>query len=127
MKLTIEGFRKPISKKNKLKFNRRHGRAYKDKAVREFEDYLFELSEKCVKHWEETYNMAWDKDKKYNFNLEVTYGTKRKFDIQNCFDTCCDALEGIVYDNDSQITSISGNKTYSKGIDKFVITINILD
>ena len=33
--LTIEGYRKPISKKNKMKFNRKHGRAYKDKSVRE--------------------------------------------------------------------------------------------
>lgn len=106
-----------------MKFNRKHGRAYKDKSVREFEDWLFELAEISVKHWEEQYNMAWDTNKKYKFILEVTYGTKRKFDIQNCFDTMCDALEGIVFEDDSQITNIQGIKTYDKGIDKFRITV----
>ena len=121
--LTIEGYRKPISKKNKMKFNRKHGRAYKDKSVREFEDWLFGLAEISVKHWEEQYNQAWDTNKEYKFILEVTYGTKRKFDIQNCFDTMCDALEGIVFEDDSQITNIQGIKTYDKGIDKFRITV----
>lgn len=109
-----------------MRFNRKHGRAYKDKSVREFEDWLFELAEKSVKHWEETYNEAWDKSKTYELDLQVTYATKRKFDIQNCFDTVCDALEGVVYDDDTQITHISGSKTYEKGTDNFTITISIL-
>jgi Holliday junction resolvase RusA-like endonuclease len=127
MKLTIEGFRKPVSKKNKMRFNRKHGRAYKDKSVREFEDWLFELAEKSVKHWEETYNQGWDKSKTYELDLQVTYATKRKFDIQNCFDTICDALEDVVYDDDTQITTISGSKRYEKGTDKFIITIQSIE
>ena len=71
--LTIEGYRKPVSKKNKMKFNRKHGRAYKDKSVREFEDWLFELAEISVKHWEEQYNQAWDTNKKYKFILFLGY------------------------------------------------------
>ena len=124
--LTINGFRKPVSKKNKMRFNRKHGRAYKDKSVREFEDWLFELGETCVKNWEENNKQAWPTNKTYKFHVEVTHGTKRKFDIQNCFDTMCDALEGVVFDDDSQITFISGSKSYDKGTDKFSITISIL-
>lgn len=110
-----------------MKFNRQHGRAYKDKSVREFEDWLFELAEKAVKRWEEDNNTAWETNKKYFMKVEVIYGTKHKFDIQNCFDTMCDALEGIVFEDDSQIQAIQGKKSFDKGIDKFTITIKYIE
>lgn len=106
-----------------MKFNRQHGRAYKDKSVREFEDWLFEQAEIAVKRWEEDNKEAWDLSKEFCMRVEVVYGTKHKFDIQNCFDTMCDALEGVVYEDDTQIKLIIGSKTYDKGLDKFTITI----
>jgi Holliday junction resolvase RusA-like endonuclease len=121
--IEFECWRKPVSKKNKMKFNRRHGRAYKDKSVREFEDWLFEFSEKMKKHWEEDNLMAWPMDKTYHLKVEVTYGTKRQWDLQNIYDCLCDAMEGVFYENDSQITSLEGTKVYDKGTEHFKVTL----
>lgn len=54
-------------------------------------------------------------DKPVSLHLEVTFGDKRRRDVQNCFGSVCDALNEIVYFDDSQIQSISAEKKYSKG------------
>ena len=37
-----------------------------------------------------------------------------KNDIDNCFKACADGLQGIAYDNDSQIVKMSGEKRYGE-------------
>lgn len=109
-----------------MKFNRQHGRAYKAKEVREFELFLFEWADKQKKLWEENNREAWPMDKKYFLQVDVVYGTKHKFDIQNVFDTICDAMEGVFYEDDSQIIAIKGSKAFEAKIDKFTITLSVL-
>lgn len=106
-----------------MRFNRRHGRAYKDSVVREFEDWLFEFSSKMRKQWEEDNKEAWDTKGKYKLKLKVIHGTKHRFDLQNTFDCICDAMEGVFYEDDSQIVQLEGEKVYEKGIEKFVIEL----
>ena len=54
-------------------------------------------------------------DKPVNLHLEVTFGDKRRRDVQNCFGSICDALNDIVYLDDSQIQMITGKKKYNAG------------
>jgi len=50
-----------------------------------------------------------------SLHLDVTFGDRRRRDVQNCFGSVCDALNDIVYLDDSQIQTISANKNYNKG------------
>jgi Holliday junction resolvase RusA-like endonuclease len=126
MKLEIEGYRKVVSKKNKLKFSRRHGRAYKPKDVKEFEAYVQEVADKARQEYEAATCVIWPTDKKYRLILTVTFGDKVRRDVQNTFSCICDALEGIVYDDDCQIVEIYGKKEYEKDTWKFKIDVEVI-
>lgn len=54
-------------------------------------------------------------DKPVSLHLDVTFGDRRRRDVQNCFGSVCDALNDIVYDDDCQIQTISATKHYIKG------------
>src|SRR6056300_1138294 len=97
-KITFECWKKPVSKKNKMKFNRRHGRAYKDPSVREFEEWLHEEALQEKRKWEQLTCYEWKQDQKYKLSVVVVAGTRRRFDIQNVFDTICDSLQGVFYE-----------------------------
>lgn len=43
-----------------------------------------------------------------------TFGDKRRRDVQNFFDILCDTMNNIVYDDDSQIQILHGEKEYIK-------------
>ena len=59
-------------------------------------------------------------------HLDVTFGDRRRRDLQNLFGSVCDALNEIVYDDDSQIHKLSATKDYKKGIWEYTITITTL-
>lgn len=126
MKLEIEGYRKVVSKKNKLKFSRRHGRAYKPSDVREFESYVQEIADEARKKFESASCVIWPTTKKYRLILTVTFGDNVKRDIQNTFSCICDALEGIVYDDDCQIVEVVGKKCYEKDTWKFKVDVEVI-
>ena len=115
IEIDIKG--KLVSKKNKMKVFR--NRLYKTQEVKDFEKFVAE----------EALNQMKDKNlmmtkKPLVMELQVWFGDQRKRDLQNCFDTICDALEGIVYEDDSQIVSLSGSKFYEKDVWKIKIIIN---
>jgi len=116
-KFEVEGYRKVVSKKNKLKFNR-SGRAYKLKDVIEFENYVSEI---CYDKMNELDISVTDKE--VSMRLDVVFGDRRIRDLPNCYDCVCDSMNAIVYKDDCQIVELSGSKKYEKGIWKFKITV----
>lgn len=56
-------------------------------------------------------------------HLDVTFGDRRRRDLQNLFGSVCDSLNGVVYDDDHQIVKLSGSKVYKKGEWEYTITI----
>jgi len=117
--LLISGDRKILMKKNRMKVTR-NGRVYKSTETKHFEAYMRNIAAvACAEqNWECT-------DMDVNFSVFVCFGDKRRRDLQNCFASVCDALEGIVYNNDSQIKHISGSKMYMKGVWGFRIHVDI--
>jgi len=61
-------------------------------------------------------------------HLDITYylGTKRKKDLQNLPKTTCDALIGSVYDDDSQVVTMSIRKLFDKDNPRTIITVTEL-
>ena len=117
--ITIIGDRRIPSKKNNMKIGRR--RVYKDPAVSEFEEYLKALAtEEMLDSQTEMIEGP------VKLTLSVTYPDKRRRDLQNCFAAVCDALNDIVYKDDSQIVEISATKQVIKGEDGFVIYVEEL-
>ena len=114
--LSIVGQRKIPSKKNNMGI--RGNRMYKPKDLKEFEDYVGWLAKQSMArcNWIKT-------DQPVSMTLEVVFGDKRKRDVQNCFGSVCDALNDIVYDDDSQIQFIAARKSYKKGLWGFKINI----
>ena len=119
MELKILGYRKLVSKKNKMKvYNRR---LVKTKELKDFETYVSFIALEAMKEQEaEIFKVP------VELELKVWFGDKRKRDLQNCFDTVCDSLENIVYTDDSQIRKLTGYKYYEKNIWKFEITVRPL-
>jgi len=119
MELKILGYRKLLSKKNKMKvYNRR---LVKTKELKDFETYVSFIALEAMKDQElEVFKVP------VELELKVWFGDKRKRDLQNCFDTVCDSLENIVYTDDSQIRKLTGYKFYEKNIWKFEITVRPL-
>ena len=91
---------------------------FKDPTVSEFEDYLKALAT------EEMLDSEMEIIKgEVDLTIDVVYPDNRRRDLQNTFASVCDALNGIVYEDDSQITSISATKRIEKGNDYFALYI----
>ena len=107
--LVIYGDKKVLMKKNRMKVTRQ-GKVYKSSETKHFEAYIRNLAQvACAEQkWECT-------DRDIHFTMTVFFGDRRRRDLQNCFASVCDALEGIVYENDSQIKFLSASKGYEKG------------
>ena len=98
----------------------RYNKMYKPREVQEFEMYVGWIAAQAMKiqGWEKT-------NKPVSMSLEVVFGDKRNRDLQNCFGSICDALIGIVYDDDSQIVFIAARKSYEKNKWGFQINIDL--
>lgn len=116
MNFEITIYRKILSKKNKMKVFK--NRTYKTSEVKDFENYVSEI---CYERMKEL-KLSPSK-KEVSMELDIVFGDKRKRDLQNCWDCVCDALNTIVYEDDSQIVSMKGSKRYEKNIWKFDIRI----
>jgi len=117
--LLISGDKKVLMKKNRMKVTRQ-GRVYKPSETKHFEAYVKSVAAVACAEQD------WDCTTSYvHFTMTVVFGDKRKRDLQNCFASVCDALEGIVYENDSQIKFITGSKMYMKGVWGFRIMVNV--
>ena len=56
-------------------------------------------------------------------NIIFTFGDKRKRDIDANIKILLDSLEGIVYENDNQITELHVYKEYKKGVFKTLVQV----
>ena len=119
MKIYISGEGKIPSKKNRMKVY--GNRLVKDKGVKDFEK---ELRLKALTVMS-TLGLSAIKDP-VSLSLKVVQGDKRRRDLQNYFGSICDALNEIVYEDDSQITKITGEKVFEKGLFCYTIIIEII-
>tara|TARA_S200002703_G_C3783050_1_gene241348 strand:- start:187 stop:567 length:381 start_codon:yes stop_codon:yes gene_type:complete len=120
MKFTINVVGKIPSKKNRMMICGR--RLVKPKQIKEFEASLATAAVCNMK----AHNIGVT-DKPVRLHLDVVFGDKRKRDLQNCFGSICDALNGVVYDDDSQIVVLSASKRYQKGEWWYSIYIETLE
>ena len=58
--------------------------------------------------------------------IELQFPTKRKADIDNYCKALLDALTGVFYEDDSQITELNITKSYEKNQPKTKITIEAI-
>ena len=56
-------------------------------------------------------------------NINVYFGDRRKRDIQGHLKCLIDALQGLLYEDDSQIISLTATKYYDKKIPRSEVTI----
>jgi len=121
--IEFDGFMKVPSKKNSMKFNTKTKRMYKPHDIRAFEEYLAELGMEEKRKWEVEHNQTWDLRGAYYMKVEVVYGDKRRRDVQNIFGSVCDALNGVLYEDDCQIRRIAAQKHFSHGDWQFNIRL----
>ena len=105
MKIYICGDGKIPAKKNRMRMY--GGRMIKDKEVHVFESTLRLLAIR------EMHTISQEViDTPVRMDLIVTFGDKRRRDLQNLFGSVCDAINGVVYTDDSQIQEIYAMKKY---------------
>ena len=116
MTIIIEGHAKIPSKKNRMKFGK--GQCYKDLGVKNFENYLGLIAKRAMIQQKKKLF-----EKPVRMTLSVTFGDRRRRDLQNSFGSICDALNGIVYQDDHLIHEIIASKHFSKKVWSFTILI----
>ena len=120
MKIIIERAGKIPSKKNRMKVWR--NRMVKERGVKDFEDGL-----KMFAIQQMTIGGLRTLDGPVRLRLDVTFGDKRKRDLQNCFGSVCDALNEVCYHDDSQIVELSGSKQHMNGVWTYRIAVESID
>lgn len=95
-----------ISKKNRLRWGK--GRAYKDPKALAFEEELSATARLAVA----TAPGSWPLRGPIKLQIGVCQPDKRRRDLQNWSDTICDALNGVVYEDDSQVVKLEMQKTF---------------
>tara|TARA_R110000868_G_scaffold189732_5_gene433285 strand:+ start:4198 stop:4557 length:360 start_codon:yes stop_codon:yes gene_type:complete len=118
MNISINGTGKIPSKKNQMMICGR--RLVKHRDVRQFEIDLRAAAAQVM-----TLAGLQTTDKPVELHLDVTFGDRRRRDVQNCFGSVCDALNDTVYLDDSQIQNISASKQYKKGEWCYTIIVKI--
>lgn len=122
MRVEISGKYKVPSKKNSMELGKSHktGKSvtFKKQSIKDFERYLSYISRAKM-------NSLGLKafTKPVRFSIVVVVGDKIRRDLPNMYGSTCDALNGIVYNDDSQIVELSGQKIYKKGRWGFTITV----
>lgn len=95
-----------ISKKNRLRWGK--GRAYKDPRALAFEEELAAAARIAVGSSAD----RWPKRGPIKLQIQVRQPDKRRRDLQNWSDTICDALNGLVYEDDSQVVQLEMHKHF---------------
>lgn len=120
--LFICGYTNIPSLKNNQIISYRRKKQFNNRKIKEFISYMQNISKVALgKH-----KKSWNTQKEYILEINVTYGSE-KIDIQNVFDIICDSMQGIIYEDDSQIKKVIGEKFYEKNTWKFEIAITIID
>ena len=116
MKIIIEQTGKIPAKKNSMRVY--NGRMIKPKSVKAFEE---NLRMQAIINMNMIGGLTLEGD--IRLTLDVTFGDKRRRDLQNCFGSVCDSLNDICYHDDSQTIEIIGSKRYEKNVWKYTITV----
>ena len=119
MIIKIHNYGKIPAKKNRMRIYNQ--RMIKDKAVRTFEAMLKQRALEIM-----TLIGHPVIEGPVKLHLDVTFGDRRRRDLQNLFGSICDSLNGVVYDDDHQIQKLSGSKMYKKNHWEYTITITTL-
>jgi len=119
MIIKIHNYGKIPAKKNRMRIYKQ--RMIKDKTVRTFEAML---KQRAIEIMTLIGHPVIEGPVK--LHLDVTFGDRRRRDLQNLFGSVCDSLNGIVYNDDHQIQKLSGSKMYKKNHWEYTITITTL-
>ena len=119
MMIKIHNYGKIPAKKNRMRVYK--SRMYKDKTTKTFEAML---KARALEIMTAIGHPVIEGPVK--LHLDVTFGDRRRRDLQNLFGSVCDSLNGVVYDDDHQIQKLSGSKVYKKGQWEYTITITTL-
>jgi crossover junction endodeoxyribonuclease RusA len=69
---------------------------------------------------------SWRKDGIYSLHVEAHFADRRARDIDNVIKAVSDALNGVAFDDDSQVTEVSGRKHLGSTEPRTVITVTWL-
>lgn len=119
MKYTFVYDIKAISKDNEKIFNR-SGCVYLSK---QFKDYEYAIKMLTKQQITRLYPKFQIMDNDVRINLQFDFNDKRRRDLLNLPKSFCDALNGVIYNDDSQITSGEIFKNLGAETNKIVCTV----
>jgi Holliday junction resolvase RusA-like endonuclease len=68
----------------------------------------------------------WDTSQRYALSAVLFMGDRRKRDLDNCIKSISDALNGLGYDDDSQIDEVYVARDYDKERPRAVVSLRVL-
>lgn len=93
----------PVVPKHRPRFT--GGYAYTDSRTRKYEQHVRVCAMQALEKWRGDHR-RWNAAKRFILSISVYMPDKRKRDLDNCLKSISDALNGLLYDDDSQLDEI---------------------
>ena len=102
----------------------RHTRFFKAKKDVEFQTALGMEATNAIMLWAQSNRRPWDGTGEFHIDLEAHVHDLRKRDLDNILKNTCDALSGIVWDDDQQVVSVKATKSLCRKKPRTIITVS---
>lgn len=112
----------PPVPKGRPRFSRKCGRAFTPSKTRDYEAFVSDTAIKAVAAAE-----SWPVDAKYCVSCTMYFGDKRRRDGINVMMSLQDAMNAVVYDDDSQIKRGHYEVLYDKDDPRLEVCVTVID
>ena len=138
LEFTIPG--KPQAKQ-RPRMNRKTGRVYTQKATRDYEKFVGAHAEDAIFDLEMGIpsdfwgcnggvipsGVGWKRRASYKVTLKLYFPDKRRRDIDNVAKAICDGMNGVVYDDDSQIKELVIRREMDRGRPRAEVIVEVVE
>ena len=111
----------PPKPKDRPRFS---GHAYTTKKTREYEQVVRVAAMSAMTMWRnQNAGKHWNAAGRFGIRVTFFMGDKRKRDLDNCLKSVTDALNKLLYKDDSQLDAISAYREYDKESPRSAVSV----
>jgi len=119
---TPQAWHRPkLSRSNRI--DQRGVRVFKDKRDVAYQTALGMEATSAMMLWAQSNRKAWDATGEWCVDVAFCVPDLRRRDIDNLAKSCLDALTGIVYDDDTQVTVLKATKSLNRSRAQTTVTV----
>jgi len=112
------------------------GHAYTSKRTKGYETHIRGCAMAALAQWRidgrtnelkpERGHRHWNAVRRFSLNVVLFMQDRRRRDLDNCIKSICDALNGMLWDDDAQIDELYAFRRYDKDNPRAIVTVSAL-